>query len=105
MRFVNENFVPVWVDIREEPFPLAPALVRYGSEWDLCLSPSRTILNPYYRCYLVRTYVLSPDLERLENAEAGVLGMAMTEIGDEYLAMLKASLEAHRKQRPAPREN
>ena len=89
---MNESFVPVWVDIREEPFPLAPALVRYGSEWDLVLSPGRNILNPYYRCYLVRTYVLSPDLERLLNEEDGVLGMAMTEIGDEYRAMLERAL-------------
>jgi hypothetical protein len=96
VKLVNERFVPVWVDIREEPFPLAPALVRYGSEWDLCLSPSRTILNPYYRCYLVRTYVLSPDLERLLNEQAGVLGMAMTEIGDEYVAMLRQSLDCYR---------
>jgi hypothetical protein len=97
---VNEKFVPVWIDIREEAFPDAPALSRYGSEWDLCLSPDRTILNPYYRCYLVRSYVLSPDLETLLNEEAGVLGMAMTEIGDDYVAMLRASLEAHRKQSP-----
>ncbi|MEZ0230126.1 MAG: hypothetical protein ACAI25_16000 [Planctomycetota bacterium] len=90
----------MWIDIREEGFPAAPALTRYGSEWDLCLGPDRTILNPYYRCYLVRSYVLSPDLEKLLNEEAGVMGMAMTEIGDEYVAMLRASLEAHRKQTP-----
>ncbi len=90
---MNEHFIPVWIDIREDPFPLAPALVRYGSEWDLVLSPGRTILNPYYRCYLVRSYVLSPDLETLLNEKAGVVGMAMTEIGDEYLAMLKAAQE------------
>ena len=68
---MNEQFVPVWVDIREDPFPLAPALVRYGSEWDLLLSPSRTVCNPYYRCYLVRSYVLSPDLETLLNEPDG----------------------------------
>lgn len=88
--------VPVWIDIRENPFPLAPALQRYGAEWDLLLSPDRTILNPYYRCYLVRSYVLSPDLERLLNEEEGVMGMAMRTIGDDYLAMLRACLERHR---------
>jgi hypothetical protein len=88
------------VDIREEPFPEAAALERYGCEWDLCLSPGRTILNPYYRCYLVRSYVLSPDLERLLNEKAGVMGMAMTEIGDEYVAMLRSALEESKK--PAP---
>jgi hypothetical protein len=102
---VNENFVPVWIDIREEGFPEAPALKRYGSEWDLCLSPDRTILNPYYRCYLVRSYVLSPDLERLLNEEAGVLGMAMTEIGDEYVAMLRSALDHKKKQASPAREN
>jgi hypothetical protein len=66
--------------------------VHYGCEWDLCLSPGRTILNPYYRCYLVRSYVLSPDLERLLNEEDGVMGMAMTEIGDEYREMLEKAV-------------
>lgn len=102
---MNEHFVPVWIDIREDSFPRAPALERYGCEWDLCLSPGRTILNPYYRCYLVRSYVLSPDLERLLNEQAGVIGMAMTEIGDEYVAMLRASLECHREHAPVTKEN
>ncbi len=89
---MNENLTPVWVNIREEPFPEAAALKKFGSEWDLCLSSDRTICNPYYRCYLVRTYVLSPDRETLLTEEAGVLGMAMTEIGDDYLKMLQASI-------------
>ncbi|HZV00897.1 MAG TPA: hypothetical protein VFF73_29550 [Planctomycetota bacterium] len=89
---MNDKLTPVWVNIREEPFPEAAALKKFGSEWDLCLSPGRTICNPYYRCYLVRSYVLSPDRETLLNEEAGVLGMAMTEIGDDYLKMLQASI-------------
>lgn len=67
--------------------------MRYHAEWDLLLSPDRHILNLYYRCYLVRSYILSPDRERLLNEEEGVMGMAMTEIGDEYLDMLRHSLE------------
>jgi len=83
-----------------------PALVHYGSEWDLCLSPGRNIMNLYYRCYLVRTYVLSPDLERLLNEEAGVMGMSLTAIGDDYLAMLKAAEEGYEKGSGlAPRPN
>jgi hypothetical protein len=85
----------VWVDIREEPFPEAAALKRYGSEWDLLLTPDRTICNIYYRCYMSRSYVLSPDLEVLLNEEAGVLGMSMTEIGEDYLAMIKSAADRY----------
>jgi hypothetical protein len=102
IRYVNEHFVPVWVDVREEPFPSAPALVRFGSEWDLLLSPDRQICNPYYRCYFVKTYVLSPDLETLLNEEAGVWGMALTEIGDDYEKMLEASVARYEQ---GPRAN
>jgi hypothetical protein len=95
IRFVNERLIPVWVDIREEPFPEAAALQHYGSEWDLLLSPDRTVCNIYYRCYMSRSYVLSPDLEQLLNKEAGVLGMSMTEIGDDYLAMIRAAADRY----------
>ena len=53
----------------------------------------------------MRSYILSPDRERLLNEQAGVMGMAMTEIGDEYVKMLRASLECYRKQAPPSKEN
>ena len=90
--YVNENLVPVWVNIRCDAFPPVAALWRYGSEWDLFLDSDRKMTNLYYLGFFLRSYILSPDLETLLNEDDGVLGMSTNMSGDSYLPMLEGSV-------------
>jgi hypothetical protein len=92
--FVNENFVPVWVNIRCEPFPDAPALTSYYT-WDLLLDRERRVTSAYYLGYFLRTYVLDADGRTLYDDEDGVLGRISMRPGP-YMDMLRASLERFR---------
>ena len=85
----NDKFIPVWINIREDPFPKARALSAY--EWDLFLTTDRQVMNLYYLGFFIRTYIISPDLQTLLNEDDGLWGQ-ITMSTAPYLDMMLASL-------------
>jgi hypothetical protein len=96
---VNDRFVPVWVNIREEKVPAADALRDY--EWDLVMNDKREIGNWWYYLFFVRSYIISPDLKTLLNDEEGLWGH-ITMRASPYLEMLNASLGRQKARAPTP---
>lgn len=96
--FVNAEMVPVWINIRKQPFPYVPSTA--WTEWGLLLTGDRKVSHPYFYYYYIRSFVLSPDRNTLLNDEDGLLNQVWGS-GPEYLEMLRASLKRWRdRQRP-----
>jgi hypothetical protein len=92
--FVNEQLVPVWVDIRKDAWPNVAALRPY--EWQLVLGPDRRSLSAGARGFFVRSYVLSPDGQRLLNQEEGAARRIVAD-WQLYLEMLERSVARYRR--------
>jgi hypothetical protein len=86
--YVNAHLIPVWVNVREDRYPRVPALA--DRDWVLFTTDDGTVLNLYYRAFLSRTYVLSPDLYTLLNDDDGL--WHQTGLTGEFLAMLERAV-------------
>ena len=60
---VNERFLPVWINVRENPFPDVPALAGAAEEFHL--GPDRRLKESFSFYFHARTYAVSPDGARL----------------------------------------
>ncbi len=60
---VNERFVPVWINVRENPFPDVPAMD--GAVAEFKLGPDRRLKESFSYYFHARTYAVSPDGRRL----------------------------------------
>ena len=60
---VNERFLPVWINVRENPFPDVPALAGAAEEFHL--GSDRRLKESFSFYFHVRTYAVSPDGARL----------------------------------------
>jgi len=96
---VNERFVPVWINIREEPIPDLRALdaAIEGIELD----GRRRVPGGFSKSFFLRSVVLSPDGGRLLNPQDKPnLGHLFTRghfpyaqvKPEDYLAMLELAL-------------
>jgi hypothetical protein len=106
---VNENFVPLWVDVRKQPVPPIPDLdkVLINARMD----EKRMIVDPFSEGFFVRTVVLSPDAKVLLNPQASTLGGAAARILtqqtvpyaqvtiNDFWLMLRGALARHRGER------
>ncbi len=84
--YINEHFVPVWINIRKDPWPQVPATRKY--EWQLLLSPTRESLSLGARGFFIRSYIISPDEQRLLNDEDGMVRRTLAD-WQLYLDMLQ----------------
>ena len=99
IHLVNERFVPVWIDIREEPIPDLPAIDRAveGIELD----GRRRVPDGFSKGFFLRSVVLSPDGRELLNPQdkpslghlfsQGYFPYAQVK-ADDYLSMLESVL-------------
>ncbi len=93
IRAINADFVPVWVDIRRQPYPDMPALRTIAETLALDAEGYVGDLVSYH--FHVRSYLVSPDLQTLYNPEQGEAGLP--EVGSRaYLAMLQDARERAR---------
>jgi len=60
---VNERFLPVWINVRENPFPDVPAMD--GAVEEFHLGPDRRLTGGFSYHFHARTYAVSPDGRRL----------------------------------------
>ena len=81
--------IPVWIDVREQPWPAVPALAPI--EWELLLDDERMVRSALYSNFYVRTYALTEDGERLLNLEEG-RARRYTDEPDLYFEMLTNAL-------------
>lgn len=88
---VNARTVPVWVDVRREAYPDLPALRAPRAE--LAIGPDGRVggFPSYY--FHVRSFVVSPDGERLLNPEEGSSEFPSTD-PPTFLRMLDRALDA-----------
>lgn len=86
---VNERTVPVWVDVRREDYPDLPALSAARSDLRIDEEGRLRGFPSYY--FHVRSFVVSPDGERLLNPEEGAREFPSTD-PQAFLAMLRAAL-------------
>ena len=102
---VNERFVPVWINIREESIPDFRAMDAAIEGIDL---DGHRRVSGFHQGFFLRSVVLSPDGGMLLNPQAKPnLGHLFTQgyfpyaqvKADDYLAMLERSLEALRDHR------
>jgi hypothetical protein len=95
---VNERFVPVWVNIREQALPDLRALD--GALEGITLDERRRVSGGFSRSFFLRSVVLSPDGGTLLNPQ-GTPGLgqlfgrghfAYAQVkAEDYLAMLEGS--------------
>jgi hypothetical protein len=95
--------VPVWIDIREQPWPEVPAVA--GNDWELLLDDERRVHSPLYANFFVRSYIISADGKTLYNLEEGRVRRYTPE-PDLYLEMLNNALTRfdsdQGRQKPSP---
>jgi hypothetical protein len=60
---VNERFLPVWINVRESPFPDVPAMD--GAVEEFHLGPDRRLTGGFSYQFHARTYAVSPEGRRL----------------------------------------
>jgi hypothetical protein len=60
---VNERFVPVWINVRENSFPDVPAMD--GAVEESHLGADRRLTGGFSYHFHARTYAVSPDGRRL----------------------------------------
>ena len=97
IQLVNARFIPVWVNVRADAYPLVPALS--DRDWTMWVAPGGVVLNPFYLSFLVRSYVLSPDCRTLLNDQGDMLSTMMesTTLGsNDYVPMLEDALRKPR---------
>ena len=106
---VNERFVPVWINIREEPIPRRRAIdaAIEGIELD----GHRKVAGGFSQSFFLRSLVLTPDGATLMNPQdkpslghlfsQGHFPYAQVK-ADDYLAMLESSLRKAESWRCAP---
>ena len=89
IRLINQRFVPVWIDTRTHPYPHAPAFDQPARS--LGLGDDRRINDtvPYY--FHARTFVVSPDGQRLLNPEVALDSLTVVRAAP-YRAMLVCAL-------------
>jgi len=65
---VNDEVVPVWIDVRESPLPRLPiwSKVLVNAK----LGPDNRIVDLYSQGFFLRTVVLTPDGKTLLNPQA-----------------------------------
>jgi hypothetical protein len=109
IRYVNENLVSLWVDVREQPVPPIPDLdkVLINARMD----SRRMIVDPFSEGFFVRTVIVSPDGKTLLNPQAstlaGAAGVIFTKQSvpyaqvttNDFWLMLRDALARHRGER------
>lgn len=96
---MNRSFVPVWVNVRADEYPMLPALA--DRDWVMWVAPGGVVLNPFYLSFLVRSYVLSPDCRTLLNGDEDMIGGMMdhaTLSTSAYVPMLEEALRRWERQ-------
>ena len=83
--------MPVWVNVREDRYPRVPALA--DRDWIMFSTDGGTVLNLYYRSFLSRAYVLSPDLYTLLNEDDGMFHQSG--LTGEFEAMLERAVKKY----------
>lgn len=108
---MNDAFVPVWVNVREERFPFFPARSKVLTGAQLRADDTLDVLG---LGFFSRSVVLSAELELL-NEQGGTVAASFETLGrrgyfayaqtnaDDYLEMLNAALAKHRPHRLACR--
>jgi hypothetical protein len=106
---VNERFVPVWINIREEPIPDLGAID--AALQGIALDAGRRVSGGFSQSFFLRSLVLSPDGGTLMNPQdkpslghlfsQGYFPYAQVK-PDDYLAMLDLSLRKAGSWRCAP---
>lgn len=87
--YINAHFVPVWINIRKQPWPQVPATRKH--EWLLLLSPTREALSPASRGFFIRSYIISSDEQRLLNDDDGMVRRTLAD-WQLYLSMLQGAV-------------
>ncbi len=98
---VWQHFVPVWVNVTEQPVPDLPALASVRREWEQMQHDPVTLW--FFRTFQQRTFVLSPDGKRALHPK----GWKSSDEPDQFVAMLQSALERWRqraKQSPPTRQ-
>lgn len=103
---VNEHFVPVWVNVREQPLPEFPA--RAEVLLGTTLDDRQHVENLFSQGFFLRSLVLAPEDLRLLNPQAATVAASASTFSqhghfayaqtakDDYLPMLGRALEAYR---------
>mgnify|MGYP000848235178 CR=1 FL=1 len=103
---VNDNFVPVWVNVRQQPVPDFPARaeVLLGTRLD----ETQHVENLLSQGFFLRSLVLAPEDLRLLNPQAATVAASASTFSqrgyfayaqtakDDYVPMLTRALEAYR---------
>ncbi len=75
MRYIDDHFVPVWINVRTEALPRFPFLdqVLINARVD----KENRVVDPFSKGFFVRSVVVSPDGQTLLNpGPSSVLGFA-----------------------------
>jgi len=84
---VNEFFVPVWINVRDNPFPNMPGMEGAAAEFDL--GADRRLKGGFSYHFHARTYAVSPDGNRvLAMAKATTQAGSMLKLLDESLSQV-----------------
>ena len=104
--FVNDEFVPVWINVRTTALPRLPFVpdVLVNAKVDA----DNMVIDPFSKGFFLRTVVLTPDqqtiLNRMPSTLAGSIGSALRDgtqayaavDAPDYLSMLVKALHRHR---------
>ncbi|MFA0758711.1 MAG: hypothetical protein KEFWMYNX_002015 [Candidatus Fervidibacter sp.] len=85
---VRQHFVPVWVNVTEQPVPDLPALASVRREWEQMQHDPVTLW--FFRTFQQRTFVLSPDGKRALHPK----GWKSSDEPDQFVAMLHSALRS-----------
>lgn len=103
---INQELVPVWVNIRTTPVPRLAAL--NAGLVTATLDADNRVKDGFSKCFFNRSIVLSPDGAKLLNPTIGTIGKGIAMVATEgklgyaeinagdYLVMLKRALAKHR---------
>jgi hypothetical protein len=99
---VNERTVPVWVDVRRSAYPDLPALKTAREDLNID-SDGRLSGFPSY-WFHVRSFLITPDGERLLNPEEGSREFPSTK-PERFLEMLDVALNRATRRSAAPKRD
>jgi len=85
---VRQHFVPVWVNVTEQPVPDLPALASVRREWERIQHDPVTLW--LFRTFQQRTFVLSPDGKTALHPK----GWKSSDEPDHFVAMLQSALRS-----------
>ena len=92
--FVNERFVPIWINIRKEPVPNLPGID--GALTEAVLDQHRHVADLFGRSFFARSTVFSPDLQALLNpAATDVIGSFGTLVEQGHFAFAEMTPKAY----------